>query len=54
MARYHIQLVTSYPAIVGTVLVNIRESRGMTQAALAAKIGLASSTWSRIETEPPR
>src|SRR5689334_4806061 len=40
---------TSYPAILGAVLVRLREERGLTQAVLAVRMGLAPSTWSRIE-----
>lgn len=40
---------TSYPALVGGVLVELRERRGMTQADLAARMELAPSTWLRIE-----
>lgn len=40
---------TSYPALVGAVLVELREHRGLTQADLATQMGLAASTWSRIE-----
>ncbi len=40
---------TSYPAIVGAVLVGLRERKKITQAELAARMGLAASTWSRIE-----
>lgn len=44
-----LQLATSYPAIVGAVLVNLREQQGLTQADLARRMALAPSTWSRIE-----
>src|SRR4051812_42971981 len=44
-----LQLATSYPAIVGAVLLNLREGRGVKQADLAAEMGLGASTWSRIE-----
>jgi transcriptional regulator with XRE-family HTH domain len=42
-------LATSYPALVGAVLVNLREDRRLKQAELAEQVGIAGSTWSRIE-----
>lgn len=42
-------LTTSYPALVGAVLGNLREERRLKQVDLAAQVGLAGSTWSRIE-----
>jgi transcriptional regulator with XRE-family HTH domain len=44
-----LQLATSYPAIVGAVLLNLREGQGVKQADFAAQMGVAPSTWSRIE-----
>jgi transcriptional regulator with XRE-family HTH domain len=40
---------TTYPAIVGCLLAEARGKRGLDQAALAAKVGISQSTWSRIE-----
>jgi len=42
-------LATSYPALVGAVLVNLREERRLKQVDLASQVGLAACTWSRIE-----
>ena len=50
MARKSIQLITSYATIVGAVIVHRRQVLGMTQAGLAERVGLAPSTWSRVET----
>lgn len=40
---------TTYPAIVGQVLVNERKTRGLDQAAMADAVGVNQSTWSRVE-----
>ncbi len=40
---------TSYPAIVGAVLVVVRKDRGLTQRDLAEQLGVSPSLWSRIE-----
>lgn len=40
---------TTYPAVVGRILVLARESVGVPQAELAAAAGVSQSTWSRIE-----
>jgi transcriptional regulator with XRE-family HTH domain len=42
-------LATSYPAIVGAVLVELRSRAALTQAVVARRLGLVASTWSRIE-----
>jgi transcriptional regulator with XRE-family HTH domain len=42
-------LETSYPALVGGVLVKQRENRGLDQGSMAKSMGLSQSTWSRIE-----
>jgi len=39
----------SYPALVGKVLADFREKNGLDQAAMAEKVGISRSTWSRIE-----
>lgn len=41
---------TTYPAIVGRVLLRRREAMGLTQVALANAAGVSQSTWSKIET----
>ncbi len=41
---------TTYAAIVGQVLVFLRQDKGIRQADLAAAAGVGQSTWSRIET----
>lgn len=40
---------TTYAAIVGAAIVQLRERHGTTQADCAAAMNLAPSTWSRIE-----
>ena len=40
---------TTYPAIVGQVLVNERKARVLDQAAMAKAVGVTQSTWSRVE-----
>lgn len=40
---------TTYAAILGSVLANLRTAKGMTQSDVAGKLGLHVSTWSRIE-----
>jgi transcriptional regulator with XRE-family HTH domain len=47
--RLRLRSATTYPAIVGAVLVAIRERAGVKQADVAAQVGLAASTWSRVE-----
>lgn len=44
-----IDAVTTFPAVLGAVLVKLRTEKGMKQGDLAAAIGLGASTWSRIE-----
>ena len=41
--------VTNYSAIVGRVLVWLRELDGKNQAAVATDVGVTQATWSRIE-----
>ncbi|MBI2241011.1 MAG: helix-turn-helix transcriptional regulator [Magnetospirillum gryphiswaldense] len=41
--------VAPYAAIVGKVISELRRVNGMEQTALAAALGVAQSTWSRIE-----
>jgi len=40
---------TSYPAVVGGVLVRFRNDIGLRQGELAAAVGVTQATWSRIE-----
>ena len=40
---------TSYLEIVGVVLKQLRTEKGLDQAALASAVGIAQSTWSRVE-----
>ncbi len=40
---------TTYSAIVGCLLAREREKQGLLQLALAEKVGVGQSTWSRIE-----
>ncbi|MCY1260062.1 transcriptional regulator, y4mF family [compost metagenome] len=41
--------VTTYAAIVGAVLAQVRSAGGLTQGDLAKAVGIGPSTWSRIE-----
>ena len=41
--------VASYSAVVGAILVARRKEQGLSQAQVAEGVGLATSTWSRIE-----
>ena len=43
------KLATTYGAILGMVLENLREDAGVTQAQMAERVGIAASTWSRVE-----
>lgn len=40
---------TTYPILIGRVLMQLRKDHGTDQAALAAAVGVTQSTWSRIE-----
>lgn len=40
---------TSYPAILGRIIVQEREKRVLAQSTLAREVGIGQSTWSRIE-----
>lgn len=40
---------TSYPAVVGSVLVKLRGEQGVRQGELAQAVGVTQATWSRIE-----
>lgn len=41
--------LTTYPAIVGQILVRRRSALGLEQAEVAKRMGLSPSTWSRVE-----
>lgn len=41
--------MTTYPAVVGAILIARRKELGLSQNALAESVGLTVSTWSRIE-----
>lgn len=43
------QAETSYPAIVGKLLENLRRERNLKQQDVASMLGLTQSAWSRIE-----
>ncbi|MCB1680923.1 MAG: helix-turn-helix transcriptional regulator [Rhodospirillales bacterium] len=43
------QAETSYPAIVGKLLENLRKERNLKQQDVAGMLGLTQSAWSRIE-----
>lgn len=40
---------TSYPAVIGGVLVKLRDKINLRQSELAATVGVTQATWSRIE-----
>lgn len=40
---------TTYPALVGNVLAQLRKEKGVGQAEFGALLGVGQSTWSRIE-----
>jgi len=44
-----VKLTTSYPQVVGQVLVYHRKAAGLDQADVAAELGLSASGYSRIE-----
>lgn len=49
MSNHRVRPATTYPAIVGRILSNLREGKGKEQKDLAASLGLSQSAWSRIE-----
>ncbi len=49
MSSKPLRTVTSYPAIVGQVLSELRKRSGIDQAEMADSAGVTQSTWSRIE-----
>ena len=40
---------TSYPAVIGSILVKLRGQQGVLQSDLAQAVGVTQATWSRIE-----
>lgn len=44
-----LKTVTTYGAILGSVLAQLRSAKNMKQSQLAEAIGVVASTWSRIE-----
>lgn len=49
MSRTTLKPATTYGAVVGCVLSEMRGRAGLTQTQLAAEMGLTQSAWSRIE-----
>lgn len=50
MQKSHMMPVATYPAIVGGVLSDLRKRANLRQEDVAKAIGVAQTTWSRIET----
>lgn len=49
MSSNALKPATTYPAIIGNILSQLRNERGLDQAQLAQIVGVTQSTWSRIE-----
>lgn len=49
MSTQELKPGTSYPAVVGSVLVKLRNQLGVHQGDLAQAVGVTQATWSRIE-----
>lgn len=49
MAQSTLLPATTYPAVVGRVLAEIRQARGVPQEALAQALEMTQSGWSRVE-----
>ena len=49
MSTQELKPGTSYPAVVGSVLVKLRCERNVLQGDLAEAVGVTQATWSRIE-----
>ena len=49
MSTQELKPGTSYPAVVGSVLVKLRNQQGVLQGDLAQAVGVTQATWSRIE-----
>lgn len=47
--RANVATVTTSSAVLGQVLARLRQSKGIKQNDLAARLGLGTSTWSRVE-----
>jgi len=49
MSTQELKPGTSYPAVVGSILVKLRNQQGVRQGDLAQAVGVTQATWSRIE-----
>ena len=49
MSRENLKPATTYPAVVGRVLVEDRQKMSLEQTDIATRVGVSQSTWSRIE-----
>ncbi len=49
MSNFNKQTETTYQAIVGTILINMRQQFQIEQAFIAQGVGVTPSTWSRVE-----
>jgi transcriptional regulator with XRE-family HTH domain len=45
-----VQITTTYATIVGAVFAHLRDVRGLSQARVAECLGVATSSWSRVES----
>jgi transcriptional regulator with XRE-family HTH domain len=50
MQHERLEPATTYPAVVGGVLTQIRNQKSLRQEDLARAVGVTQTTWSRIET----
>ena len=49
MSNFNKQRETTYQAIVGTILINMRQQLHIEQSLVAKRVGVTPSTWSRVE-----
>lgn len=49
MSTPNLKPAATYPALVGTVLAQLRARQGLQQGEVARAVGVGQSTWSRIE-----
>lgn len=49
LSNFNNQTETTYQAIVGTILINMRQQFQIDQALVAQHVGVTPSTWSRVE-----
>jgi transcriptional regulator with XRE-family HTH domain len=49
MQNGQIKTITTYPAVVGSVLAQMRTEQGLHQGEVANAVGVTQATWSRIE-----